>query len=102
MHRTNFAGSLVLAELPCLSGAGGVDSWLGVALSSAGVDLLNWSCTGHYLHETLGFTGLTSKGLRALVPHQLGIRVGEEPETQIKQDLRRLKQILEAGEIAST
>jgi uncharacterized membrane protein len=77
-------------------------SWQGVALSSAGVDLLNWSCTGHYLHETLGFPGLTSKGLRALVPHQLGIRVGEEPETQIKQDLRRLKQILEAGEIAST
>lgn len=50
-------------------------SWLGVALSSAGVDLLNWSCTGHYLHEALGVTGLTSKGLRALVPHQLGIRV---------------------------
>lgn len=27
---------------------------------------------------------------------------GEEPEMQIKEDLRRLKQILEAGEIAST
>lgn len=50
-------------------------SWLGFLLSSAGVDLLNWSCTGHYLHETLGVTALTSKGLRALVPHQLGIRV---------------------------
>ena len=50
-------------------------SWLGVLLSSAGADLLNWSCTGHYLHETLGVTALTSKGLRALVPHQLGIRV---------------------------
>jgi uncharacterized membrane protein len=50
-------------------------SWLGILLSSAGADLLNWSCTGHYLHETLGITALTSKGLRALVPHQLGIRV---------------------------
>jgi hypothetical protein len=27
---------------------------------------------------------------------------GEEPESQIKEDLRRLKQMLEAGEIAST
>jgi uncharacterized membrane protein len=50
-------------------------SWLGMLLSSAGVDLLNWSCTGHYLHEALGVTSLTSKGPRALVPHQLGIRV---------------------------
>lgn len=29
----------------------------------------------HRLHETLGFTALTTKGLRALVPHQLGVRV---------------------------
>jgi len=50
-------------------------SWLGAVLSSAGLDLLNWSCTGHYLHETLGVTSLTRKGLRALVPHQLGIKV---------------------------
>lgn len=50
-------------------------SALGVLVSSAGLDLLNWSCTGHYLHEALGVTGLTSKGLRALVPHQLGIKV---------------------------
>jgi uncharacterized membrane protein len=72
------------AELRWLFGLGGAAlliwgwrrrSWMGVMLSSAGADLLNWSCTGHYLHETLGFTELTSKGLRALVPHQLGIRV---------------------------
>jgi uncharacterized membrane protein len=50
-------------------------SALGALVSSVGLDLLNWSCTGHYLHETLGVTGLTSKGLRALVPHQLGIKV---------------------------
>lgn len=72
------------AELRWLFGLGGAAlliwgwrrrSWPGLVLSSAGADLLNWSCTGHYLHETLGFTELTSKGLRALVPHQLGIRV---------------------------
>lgn len=50
-------------------------SWLGAALTSVGVDLLNWSCTGHYLHEAVGVVSLTRKGLRALVPHQLGIRV---------------------------
>lgn len=50
-------------------------SLLGLALSSVGADLLGWSFTGHYLHETLGVTQLTSKGVRALVPHQLGIRV---------------------------
>jgi hypothetical protein len=44
-------------------------------MSSAGVDLLNWSFTGHYLHETLGVTALSPRGLRALVPHQLGIKV---------------------------
>ncbi len=47
----------------------------GTVVSSVGLDLLNWSFTGHYLHEVLGLTGLTAKGLRALVPHQLGIRV---------------------------
>jgi len=50
-------------------------SWLGFLLSSAGADLLNRSITGHYLHETLGIVGLTRKGLAALIPHQLGIRV---------------------------
>jgi uncharacterized membrane protein len=50
-------------------------SLLGLALSSVGADLLGWSFTGHYLHETLGVTKLSSKGARALMPHQLGIRV---------------------------
>ncbi len=71
-------------ELRWLYGLGGAalliwgwkrHSWLGAVISSVGVDLLTWSCTGHYLHETLGVTSLTRKGLRALVPHQLGIRV---------------------------
>ena len=71
-------------ELRWLYGLGGVAlviwgwrrrSWLGAVMSSVGADLLNWSCTGHYLHETLGLTTLTRKGVRALVPHQLGIRV---------------------------
>lgn len=47
----------------------------GAMVSSIGLDLLNWSFTGHYLHEALGVTGLASKGLRALIPHQLGIKV---------------------------
>jgi uncharacterized membrane protein len=50
-------------------------SVIGAVISSVGADLLNWSFTGHYLHEALGLTSLASKGLRALVPHQLGIRV---------------------------
>jgi uncharacterized membrane protein len=50
-------------------------SWRGTLLSSVGVDLLNWSLTGHYLHEALGMVALTSKGLAAIVPHQLGVRV---------------------------
>ena len=71
-------------ELRWLYGIGGAGlllwglkrrSWLGLLISSAGADLLNWSCTGHYLHETLGVTTLSRKGLEALVPHQLGIRV---------------------------
>jgi uncharacterized membrane protein len=52
-------------------------SWLGLLLSSAGADLLNRSLTGHYLHETLGVVGLTRKGVAALIPHQLGIRVNQ-------------------------
>jgi uncharacterized membrane protein len=71
-------------------------SWLGVLLSSTGVDLLNWSCTGHYLHETLGVTALTHKGLRALVPHQLGIRVERSiaiyrPSDEVYQFFRNFK-----------
>ena len=71
-------------------------SWLGALLSSAGVDLLNWSCTGHYLHETLGVTALTSRGLRALVPHQLGIRVERSiaiyrPVNEVYQFFRNFK-----------
>ena len=71
-------------------------SWLGVLLSSAGVDLLNWSCTGHYLHETLGVTALTSKGLRALIPHQLGIKVEHSiaiyrPVNEVYQFFRNFK-----------
>ncbi len=52
-------------------------SWLGLLLSSAGADLLNRGLTGHYLHETLGIVGLTRKGVAALIPHQLGIRVNQ-------------------------
>lgn len=52
-------------------------SWLGLLFSSAGAELLNRSLTGHYLHETLGIVGLTRKGVAALVPHQLGIRVNQ-------------------------
>lgn len=52
-------------------------SWLGLLLSTAGAELLNRSFTGHYLHETLGIVGLTRKGVAALIPHQLGIRVNQ-------------------------
>lgn len=52
-------------------------SWLGLLLSSAGAELLNRSLTGHYLHETLGIVGLTRKGVAALIPHQLGIRLNQ-------------------------
>jgi uncharacterized membrane protein len=71
-------------ELRWLYGVGGAALLLwgfkrrsvaGTLVSSIGLDLLNWSFTGHYLHEVLGLTALTSKGWRALVPHQLGVRV---------------------------
>jgi uncharacterized membrane protein len=73
-------------------------SWLGGLLSSVGVDLLNWSCTGHYLHEALGFTALTRKGMRALVPHQLGIRVDRSiavyrPADEVYQFFRNFKNL---------
>jgi len=50
-------------------------SWRRALLTSAGADLLTRSYSGHYLHEWLGIVGLTRKGLGALVPHQLGIKV---------------------------
>jgi uncharacterized membrane protein len=71
-------------ELRWLYGLGGaalvIWGWrrrsvIGALAASVGADLLNWTCTGHYLHETLGVAPLTHKGLRALVPHQLGVRV---------------------------
>ncbi len=37
-------------------------SWRGAPVLT-GVDLLNRSLTGHYLHEALGMVALTSKGL---------------------------------------
>jgi uncharacterized membrane protein len=73
-------------------------SWVGVLMSSAGADLLNWSCTGHYLHETLGVTALTRRGMKALVPHQLGIRVDRSvaiyrPVDEVYQFFRNFKNL---------
>jgi uncharacterized membrane protein len=95
------------AELRWLYGIGGAAlifwglkrrSWVGVLMSSAGADLLNWSCTGHYLHETLGVTALTRRGMKALVPHQLGIRVDRSvaiyrPIDEVYQFFRNFKNL---------
>ena len=94
-------------ELRWLHGIGGAAlliwglkrrSWLGMLISSAGVDLLNWSFTGHYLHETLGVTAFSARGRRALVPHQLGIKVERSvsiyrPVDEVYQFFRNFKNL---------